>query len=140
MEYNDQNRGAIQNRERARQIIDFSGVRFGNITPTDIDGMIEYHNVAFVFYELKLKGAKMPYGQELALSRMSKRLGDRAVVFLCEHDVDDASKDIPAAKTIVRRLCWCGEWHDCKPGITLLEYTQRFLNWIDTKIKPDGGA
>ena len=61
---------------------------------------------------------------------------------MAEHEeiVHEASKDIPAAKTIVRRLCWRGEWHDCEPGITLLEYTQRFLNWIDTKIKPDGGA
>lgn len=35
MNYTDDNRGAIQFRERRKQIIDFSGLRVGNITPTD---------------------------------------------------------------------------------------------------------
>jgi len=41
MLYTDDNRGTIQNRERARQIIDFHGLRIRNITPTDIDGFIK---------------------------------------------------------------------------------------------------
>ena len=50
MIYNEENRGTIQNRERARQIIDFHGLRLdGKITPTDSDGEIEYHDKAWVF-------------------------------------------------------------------------------------------
>lgn len=33
---------AIYNRDRMRQIIDYEGCKFGNIMPTDIDGLIEY--------------------------------------------------------------------------------------------------
>jgi len=40
-------RGKIEHRDRARQIRDFSNLRYGNITPTDIDGLIEYQNKCF---------------------------------------------------------------------------------------------
>ena len=36
-------RGATTYKERAKQGRDFTGLRYGNITPTDIDGLIEYH-------------------------------------------------------------------------------------------------
>lgn len=50
MNYTNENRGKIQNEEFARRIIDFSGMRYGNITPTDIDGVIEYHDTRVVFF------------------------------------------------------------------------------------------
>jgi hypothetical protein len=62
MNYDSLNRGKIQYRERARQIIDFSGIRYDNITPTDIDGFFEKADKAFVFYEYKLEGCEMPHG------------------------------------------------------------------------------
>ena len=52
----------IQNRSRARQIIDFSGIKYGNITPTDIDGGFEKQNEVFVFFEMKYGDAEMPTG------------------------------------------------------------------------------
>ena len=36
----DLDRGKIRNRECAGQLKDFSGLRFGKITPTDIDGFV----------------------------------------------------------------------------------------------------
>ena len=69
MNYTDDNRGAIQFRERRKQIIDFSGLRVGNITPTDCDGLIEYHNKAYILFEIKHRDAKVPEGQLKALVR-----------------------------------------------------------------------
>ena len=43
----------IQHRERLNQFIDYSGLMFGSIHPTDTDGEIEYHNKAWVFFEIK---------------------------------------------------------------------------------------
>ena len=50
MEYQNNNRGVIQNRDRKKQIIDFSGLKYGKITPTDIDGLIEYKDKAMMFF------------------------------------------------------------------------------------------
>ena len=102
MLYNDETRGIIQNPERARQIIDFSGIRFKNITPTDIDGLIEYKNIAYVLMEFKHREAEMPHGQSLALTRMVDdfdRQGKYATLLVCEHYVDDPKADIIARDT-----------------------------------------
>ena len=45
-------RGVITNRARARQIRDFSGLQIGTITPTDLDGLIEFHDECFIFCEI----------------------------------------------------------------------------------------
>lgn len=61
--------GQIENRARKQQILDFSGLVFGKITPTDIDGMIEYHGKAFVYYEFKYLNADTKYGQRTAFEQ-----------------------------------------------------------------------
>ena len=37
-------RGVILNPARMQQIVSFEGMKYGTITPTDIDGFIEYKN------------------------------------------------------------------------------------------------
>lgn len=69
MTYSDDNRGKIQYRERRKQLVDFSGIRIGNITPTDCDGLIEYHDKAYIIFEIKYRDAEVPHGQRLALQR-----------------------------------------------------------------------
>ena len=64
------NRGVINHRERARQINDFRNLLYGSITPTDIDGCIEYQNKAYILIEIKYNDALMSRGQELAFTRM----------------------------------------------------------------------
>lgn len=131
MMYSDVNRGVIQNRERARQIIDFSGIRYGNITPTDIDGFFERANEAFVFYELKFRDAEMPTGQEVALKRLvdaTRQANKKAVLFLCRHEVEDTSKDVDAAKAIVKKIYFNGEWYNGN-GRTLKQITDSFMKW-----------
>lgn len=114
MLYNDETRGIIQNRERARQIIDFNGIKFNRITPTDVDGLIEYKNIAYVLMEFKHREAEMPHGQSLALTCMVDdfdRQGKYATLFVCEHYVDDPKADIIAKNTNVRRYYYRGKWY-----------------------------
>lgn len=139
MLYDDANRGIIQHRERARQIIDFHGLKYGSITPTDVDGLFEYHNKAYIFIEVKYGKQQMPGGQKLAFERLTDDVGTagkKAVLFVCEHNVTDCEEDIVAADTIVRNIyvfnknTQKGEW---KPGNgrTLANAVDIFLRWVD---------
>lgn len=49
----DRQRGIIRHRRRRLQVNDFSVLRYGRITPTDIDGFLDFGGRAFVFIELK---------------------------------------------------------------------------------------
>ena len=134
MKYDDDNRGKIQNRERARQIIDFSGIRYGNITPTDLDGFFEKGNKTFVFYEYKLPEAEMPNGQRLALMRLVDGLstaGKSAVLFLCRHNEYNPKADVKAEQAIVEAIYWNKVWHKGS-NLTVKEQTDRFMKWADS--------
>lgn len=116
------NRGKIIHRERASQLRDYRGLRFGNITPTDIDGFIEYHNKAYVLYELKLENAEVPYGQRLALERLTndlEKVGKPTLCIIASHDVHDCSKDIDVANASVIEYRLKGKWTLISPGLTI---------------------
>lgn len=63
-------RGVIRNREYAKQLKDFSGLRYGKITPTDIDGFLDFGDQLFVVVEGKHAGSAIQTGQRLALERL----------------------------------------------------------------------
>lgn len=129
----DSERGKIKFRDRARQIIDFSGIRYGNITPTDIDGLIEYHDKVVVFLEYKYDDNKLPYGQQLALERLANNChdaGKKSTVIVAEHYVHDCNNDICAADAIVRDFYYDGKWyHDGKAKVK--EKIDSFIKFVD---------
>lgn len=132
-------RGVINHVNRAQQINDFSGIRFGNITPTDIDGLIEYHNKAWIIFEIKYKDAQLPYGQRLALERMVKDFtdaGKKAMAIVAEHYVDDTSKQVNAAECCVREVYHSGElsWKPPKRDIKLAKMAAVYLNHIEMEL------
>lgn len=121
-------RGEIQNRERARQIRDFRGLQFGTITPTDIDGLLDFRNRLFVYLEAKLSGTELPFGQKLALERQCDnqvKAGVPAAVLILEHDTE-STEDIDFAVCSVREYRWKGAWHEpvvpvvCRRAIEIL--------------------
>lgn len=115
MNYEQSNRGVIQYRERRCQIVDYSGLKYGNITPTDIDGVIEYRDKAYAFIELKHGKAEMPGGQERAMKNLVDNLasqGKLAAAFLCEHYVHNPQEDVDATKAIVRKVYYNGNWQE----------------------------
>lgn len=132
MQYNDENRGAIQLRDRARQIIDFRGLKYGSITPTDLDGLIEYKDKAFVLLEMKYGSAKMPYGQELALRRIVDGLqhsGKETLLLLCSHQIKNWEQDIIAACTPVASSYYHQNWRP-GDGRTAKQYIDAFLHFV----------
>ena len=108
-------RGEIKNRKYAAQLRNFSGLVYGTngtITPTDIDGLIEYEDKCFVFIEAKYEGAELPYGQRLALERLVDSLDKPSVLFIANHCSKD---DIDMAATWVTDYYYLGEWIQVKP-------------------------
>ena len=109
--------GEIKHPSRAKQLIDFSGLQYtsphngSTITPTDIDGCIEWNDECFIFFEIKLKGKDLPYGQRLALQRLVKSCNKPAVLFIAEHNIENCNDGIDAAKCIVEKYYLPNGWH-----------------------------
>ena len=123
-------RGKIRNREAARQIRDFSGLKWGAITPTEIDGYFEINNVAFVFVEIKYRNSELPYGQRLALQRLVDNIGEnkQAILILARHDVESGG-DINAATCEVAKYYFRGGWHEIQRKQTLKEFCDWFIDF-----------
>lgn len=121
-------RGLIRNREYAQQIRDFSGLRYGSITPTDIDGFLEFGARLFVLFEGKHGRAPMPRGQRLAFERVVDALHappDRhAVGFVVSHDT---TGDIDYAHLPVVRVRFGGQWLERSGALTLRQSVDAFL-------------
>lgn len=105
-------RGKIRNREMALRERDFSGLRWGKITPTDIDGFVEFGNTLFVFVEGKFGQSPMPYGQKLALERLcdvchNEREKKYSIAFVVSHDGSDV---FDYARGPVIGYRWRGRW------------------------------
>lgn len=123
-------RGAIRNRKIAMQIRDFTGLRFGNITPTDIDGFLEFNDRIFIFIEGKRTGAPLSNGQALALARLADAIHcpprRYAVTIIIDHE--PTVDDIDYANATVRAYRWGGQWRKLmQAGITLRAAIDRFI-------------
>ena len=115
------NRGDINNRARAAQIKSYSGLRWGNITPTDIDGFIDFSNQLFIIIELKLCGIDVPYGQRLALERICtacSKGGVKSIVLVATHQTEP-NEDINAESCLLSEFFVGSSWKIPKNGITL---------------------
>jgi hypothetical protein len=123
-------RGATTYKKRAAQGRDFTGLRFGDITPTDIDGFIEYHNKCFVFYEAKhVTAPEMERGQRWAFERLCDALQEakrEAIYIIFEHNIP-ADKEIDFAVCEVRSYRYKGEWKYPTKTVTVKHMTDRFI-------------
>ena len=126
-------RGAIRNRQLAMQIRDFTGLRFGKITPTDIDGFLEFGDRLFVLIEGKRDGSPLAYGQMLAIARLADACHAPprryATTIIVDHPTTD--DDIVYADAVVRLYRWDGKWvYPKQTGITLRKAIDELLNII----------
>ena len=123
----------IQNRERARQLIDFEGMELGErVWPTDFDAVIEWHDEAWTVFEAKYLEKHMPTGQRLALERYVKdthKAGKLAIAAVVEHDVADPEQDVRLAECIVREIYVGGEFRWRPPSRDITARTLLF-EWI----------
>jgi hypothetical protein len=106
-------RGEIYNRARAKQLINFNGLVYGTITPTDIDGLLDFHGKCFVFIEAKYKDTPLPNGQRRALETIVRALNKPAICIVATHSIE-AHDDIDMANCLVREYFENGRWQTTK--------------------------
>lgn len=133
-------RGVIRNRQFAQQIRDFSGLRFGSITPTDIDGFVEFGDRLFIFIESKFGNTEPPRGQLLALERLCDACEQhghrRSVVLMLKHSVlADSGLDIEFGKLLVSRFRLRGRWRVPKKDTTCREAIDALHAELDRTLK-----
>ena len=121
---------AIVSRRRARQLLDFEGLKWGSCRPTDIDMAWDFKGDVFFFVEAKLAGKPLTIGQRLHLEGLVNGLtagGKMAVAIHAEHSVTDPYEDIQAQDMIVRTV-YTSEapaWDKFAESTTLKSYCDR---------------
>lgn len=119
-------RGVIRNRQFASQLRLFEGLRWGNITPTDIDGFIDFGGNAYVFIETKYAGSDLPAGQRIALEHVTDLInatGTPCVALVAAHTSDG---DIRVAQCQVVEYRFRGKWNTPPQPMTVFEAVEGF--------------
>ena len=96
-----------------RQAVNFEGLRWKKLTPTDIDGVVEFWGKGYVIIETKYKGMELKRGQQLALERMCddlERAGKPTVLFVTEHSTP-RDETVRLASSTVRWFRYKGKNH-----------------------------
>lgn len=113
-EYTTQQRGVIQNRARKQQIADMSGLRYEKITPTDLDGFMDFGNRLFVFIEGKFIATPVLFGQQLAIDRLCDATNNPpqrySFAIIADH-YHPCDEDIDFANMTVRTIRQNGKWN-----------------------------
>ena len=129
-------RGVIRNRGHAMQIRDFGGLRWGTITPTDIDGVVDFQDKAYVLFELKFGNTDVPFGQRLAIERMCQdwhKVGKKVLGLIARHNTPyPGDIDVSLAQVVeVLRLPKNGSpyWGAPQMPLTVKEATDLFLHY-----------
>lgn len=126
---NDDERGKIRRDEFASILRDFSGLRYGKITPTDIDFFIDFGNRIFIIGELKYGDVQLPIGQRLALERLSDACSEVievVYVLVARHECQPGEK-IDTGKCVVTEYRNCGKWIKPKIELTVREAIDRIV-------------
>jgi hypothetical protein len=123
----------IRNREYAAQLKRFDGLRWGSISPTDIDLYVEFGNRLMVLGECKYGHAPVPTGQRVGLERLvdAATLAPHryAALLILHHDTE--AGDIDYATTEVVRYRWLHEWKKPRRDIVLVDAIDRLRQFVE---------
>ena len=105
--------GLIRNSNLTRQGVNFEGLQWGKIHPSDIDFVLEFKNEVLILGEVKYKGSEMSTGQRLMLERLcdSWHTGKSFIIFV-HHEHNDETTDIPLSECEVYKLYYQGNWYN----------------------------
>ena len=131
---------AILNRSRARQIVDFEGLKWGTCRPTDIDMSWDFKGEVFFFVEAKLESKPLTIGQRLHLEGLVNGLragGKMAIAIHASHTVTDPDSDIMAQDMIVQAVYTSENpsWDKFSEPTTLKSYCDRVYYALPDKLK-----
>lgn len=120
----------FHNRERAKQLIDFSGMFDGNLGCTDMDGVFEFRDKVLIIFEAKLVGCYPPQGQNQAFKRIIdawEESGKRRGLYVIVEHNQPTEKDVLLRETKVIAMYTKGKWREVPEGIHAKELANLFL-------------
>ena len=127
----------IRNRAQAAQLKRFDGLRWGRISPTDVDLFVEFGNRLFVVGECKYRNAQVPTGQRLGMERIVDAVTlpphRYAALLILAHNTEDG--DIDYAQTEVTRYRWLGEWKKPRREIVLVDAIDRLRRFVENSCR-----
>lgn len=128
-------RGVYNNINRAKQLLLFEGMQYQKITPTDVDGIIEYHDKAWFIYEVKLHGTELKYGQRLMLERFCNDMsatGKYVIAIIADHEEFDPDEPVWLKDCVVREIkIKTNKWRKTIMPMTVGELTDICIELID---------
>lgn len=116
-------RGKVYDERCAGQLKDFGGLRYDNITPTDIDAFIDFGNRLFIFIEAKYSNAELPRGQRLALERLCDAASEQvpSFVLIVSHS-HPPEEPINFAKAKAVEYRWNHVWFQIRKEATCSDF------------------
>tara|TARA_Y100000004_G_C8945744_1_gene426211 strand:+ start:794 stop:1210 length:417 start_codon:yes stop_codon:yes gene_type:complete len=119
--------GLIKHPKRLKQIVDYTGIEFGKIHPSDIDGVLEFDNKYLFLLEFKHQNVKPKNikdfnndGQNIMLKRIvdswQSCKGKEGFVAYIFHDTP-SSENILAENTVVSGYYHNGEYVSFNRGL-----------------------
>lgn len=118
-------RGVINNPELANQPVIWPGMVYGRISPTDIDAVIDFKGLLYIFIELKHQGTDLTIGQRILLERMSDGLSKRncvAVSIVAHHTCLEEIILPDCTASLIRHN---RTWHNVDPGWNVKDLVNR---------------
>ena len=104
------------------------------LLPTDIDGLIEWRDKAYIIIEVKKEGTPLHRGQKLAIERMVRdfqRLGKEACAILVMHNVFDVQKSVFVAEHRVTAVYNGKAWRQPKTACSAGEFVRATLDFYE---------
>ena len=112
---------SFRNRKRAAQLIDFEGLSWGKLRPTDIDLSLDWQGKTFVFVELKSGHAALTMGQRIHLEGLVRAItkgGKTAYAIYAQHDTP-TTEDVMAKDAVVNSIFNGMSWSKEDTGSSL---------------------
>lgn len=123
-------RGIFHNRDRAKQLIKFEGIKFGKITPTDIDFFIEYKDALRIVGDYKYGDAELPIGQRLLLQRLVNdftKINKPSIAFVARHFIKDSNSDVDGVNCEIDETYFDGNWIKSNKKCTVKQLCEWFI-------------
>ena len=133
----DQIRGVIKNLKRYKQLLSFEGLKFErNITPTDLDAIIDFASKEWVLIEYKTEGNPVLRGQRIAISSLLEhqaKSGIKALGIIATHNYP-SHEIIDGAQCLVIEV-WTQRkgWQQPRQQRTVRETIDFWRDWIGAK-------
>jgi len=103
----------INDSNKVRQVIDFTGVQNGKMHPSDIDAVLEFDNRILILMEVKYKYSPIPKGQKILLERICDawQTDEReGIVLKIEHDFENSEVNVPLDRCFITGRYYKKEW------------------------------